>query len=408
MQFLFERIRDPGVVLGEGGTVLKPSAVAVLGTFLACGVASAQWSFSGWEPSKCDLVVVGTLSQFEGSLSLAHGELYEEALGTIAVERVLYAKEGAEVPSQIQLHSGQNVGLLCARVAHSAHVNERGTWLLERSEVNGVYTAYRPNPLLIERPKPETPRVRVVEAELDTKLGLLRVGVRYENFGPEAVTFPADHLVVERVGGDANESTSRRPGPWRSEVSVSPGRYKEATFHFPFPQGLANDDVLVVRPSTNESEAHHGRRVELRRRGESAGTGAPLWLPPNAKADTRLGYPSAPLLLLGALVGLLPLIARGASWRWRPWSLKLGTLLATSTLTLFPWAVLGLFAPMQVLAGFGPSLLGAIVFHLLVVRLLRRSARAYRPAIALGSLAPPLYLASCYGLLFACAQLGTA
>ena len=40
-------------------------------------------------------------------------QVYEEALGTITVERVLYAKEGVKVPSKIQLHSSQNVGLLC-------------------------------------------------------------------------------------------------------------------------------------------------------------------------------------------------------------------------------------------------------------------------------------------------------
>jgi len=114
------------------------SLVALMSGLLACGTAYAQWGFTGWEPARCDLVVVGTLTDLAGGVSVAEGTAYDTTLGTIDVERVVYSREGAEVPADLQLYSGQIAGVICPRINHGAYLHKRGAWLLTRTGVEGV------------------------------------------------------------------------------------------------------------------------------------------------------------------------------------------------------------------------------------------------------------------------------
>jgi hypothetical protein len=374
---------------------------------LVCGTARAQWNLGGWEPARCDLVVLGTLSSLEGGLALAHGAAYDTTLGTIDVERVLYAREGVAVPARVHLYAGQLAGLLCPRVTHEAHLRERGVWLLQRSDVEGTYTAYRPEPVMSpDLVEPERPRVRFALATLGPSR-TIDVRVRFENFGPRPATFPAGRSVV--VEALATRTDPRAdividlPG---DPVSVSPWRFEEQTVRVVLPRAMRGCRALHLRPAG--SDGYDGCAVDAAR--EVGGDGdPPIWLEPGAPTRLSLGYPAPLLLALGAPLGALPLSTRGRTWRWRARAEALGVLLTTGSLSLLPWSVLGLFTWTQLWVGALTAprfVLAALAYHGVAAGLLyERVSQPHRHAVIAGTCAPAVVIAAAHGAALAWAAL---
>jgi hypothetical protein len=329
-------------------------------------------------------------------VAFAEGAAFETTLGTIAVEQVLYSREGAEFPAHVQLHSGQLAGLICPRTSHEAHLGERGAWLLTRTAVEGVYTANRPTPVLglkHEHLKAERPRVRFSSAELDPTSGVVEATVRYENFSPQPVTFPASETSV--LMGQGRQP--RRIGATLGGVVVPAWRFSEETVYFSLPTSTSG--YVELRPSSAERDRGNGCLVD---RPQASDSGPPLWLPPEAKTSLTLGFPSLAILLVGAAASLLVLTTRGQSWRWRPRSKKLGALVATGSQSLIPWSVVGLYTVPQLLSGIDAyplRLLIALGFHALAVAVMWRHVSVdCRRAVAVGALAPLLVLGANFGL----------
>lgn len=385
--------------------IFFPTVVAASALFVS-GSACAQWGFTG-TPAMCDLVVIGTLSDLDGGVALAGGAVYDTTLGTIEVERVVYGREGAVLPSKVRLHSAQLAGLVCPRISHEVHLHQRGAWMLDDTGIEGVYSAIRPDPVL----EPgslgeETPRVRFARAVLDAELGIVEVQVRYENFSPRPATFPAGlTVVVEGRGGWGDEPEVRAIEATTGAVSVSPWRFEEATVRVALPRLLQGLEILDVHPSLDARGRVHGCSVESAQAGES-GCGPPLWIAPDARTSLSLAYPPPVFLILAACVGGLPLTTRGRSWRWRQRAEQLGTFLVTGALSLLPWSVLGFFSWVQLLMGLQahyPLMLSALAFHALVVGALWCGVKTpCRKGVVVGALSPPLLLAGTYGLSMAC------
>lgn len=386
--------------------------IALVGGLLTSGTAYARWGFTGWEPARCDLVVVGTLSEFKGEVAAADGAVYETTLGTIDVERVVYSREGAEVPASLQLYSGQLANLICPRISHEAHLHERGAWLLTKTNVEGVYSASRPTPLLeLAALKSETPRVRLAEATLDAASGVVELRLRFENFSPEPITFPSPlPLIVEGRSDWGDDPKLQLIEVTPSQVTLPPWRFSEETIRVTLPPSVRSRNLVYLRPSTGERAS--GCLVERIQSGGGSPTSSPsLWLAPDTKKSLSVGYPSPLLLMFGVILGALPLTTRGRNWSWRPRSVNLGTFLATGSLSLLPWSVLGLFSATQIVNGFqrqAPLVVGAFAVHLLAVGLMWQFKRSFRPAVVAGALAPLLLIAGSYVLLLTLAKLGLA
>lgn len=112
--------------------------------------ATAMWGVWNPQASDYDLVVEGTLNDVDSKLILHRGQLFSEESGVIQVQRVLYKQSQAEISDQITLYSCQSTKVNCTRVFHRGLQGRTGVWLLRRSKVKNVFTAYVYKPVIKE------------------------------------------------------------------------------------------------------------------------------------------------------------------------------------------------------------------------------------------------------------------
>ncbi|MDF1666798.1 MAG: hypothetical protein P1V97_33920 [Planctomycetota bacterium] len=130
---------------------IKMTLSAFLTVLLLSTPASAMWGI--WDPQamEYDLVVEGTLGDIDSKLIQHRGQLFSEETGSIKVHRVLYKQSRGEVPKEVTLYSCQSTELHCPRVFHRGLQGRTGVWLLRRTKVKNVYTAYVSKPVIEEK-----------------------------------------------------------------------------------------------------------------------------------------------------------------------------------------------------------------------------------------------------------------
>ncbi|MBX3469009.1 MAG: hypothetical protein KF878_19225 [Planctomycetes bacterium] len=340
------------------------------------GVARSMWGM-GPEPAEVDLVVEGTLVSLNPSVARVHGHAYDVARGTIVVTRVIYAEEGAEVGTTVELFSAQRADTICPRVHHVAYLFRPGVWLLQRTTTPGVYTSYMAGSQHQEALVPDA-RVRVSGGRLDPATGTLELDVRYENFSPTAASF--GEVSVDDLGelrGALVTVTSWRGSDTirallpvsleqpRRPVDVQPWRYARSTVRLPLPAHLAGATSLAA-----ETAGLRVRRAWISSvTDETDVDDPPLFLGPEAVLTTVVPTLSLGWLLLAAALGAVPLMTRGRTWRWTPFARRLGGLTALGALLLVPWSVVG-FGPAT-----APVAVAADVALLLALGRMRARAR---------------------------------
>lgn len=329
---------------------------------LTPSAAAFQWDLDQEEPHEVDLVVEGTLVRSEARAVLAHGALYEETRSTIVVHRVLYRDADAPAPgATVELYAAQSPW--SPHVLHARDAFRRGMWLLDRSDVEGVYTSYRPRSWFPVDATPHPPAARLAGGQFDPTTGEAALEVRYENFGPapadlDEVSFDASGrprglgrpLTLQGSSGGPSVVVLQAPSPEpaRSRLHLDPWTYRRRTVRLLLPPELRHDVCVSLRlPLAVPDPQRRFEAAALWGRVDREPGDPPLWLSPGGPSRTALAWPPAALvavlLVLGALLVALrrPLpLPGGRTWRFARGARWLGVWTVAVSAALLPWVVL--------------------------------------------------------------------